>query len=1452
MSKDQLSDTSDDTSEKTASGDSDHPDETSWGEPRAVYEHNVAGELRELNRVLTQHSTKSRRQNSYDVEANRYSHSSDTIPVNDKQDDDGYNWLADTLNGYTTDRKKHRHPDKSLGVKFLDVTVTGIASDVVFGNTILSTMDIPGVIRQARMPQPKKTILDHISGHVAAGEMCLVLGRPGSGCTSLLKVLANHRHSFASVTGDVTYGGMSAKEASRYRGQIVMNTEEELHFPTLTVGQTMDFALSLKTPHLRFPGVTSAQFNASFKELYLKMFGISHTVSTKVGNEYIRGVSGGERKRVSIAEIMVTRATTMCWDNSTRGLDASTALDYTKCLRIMTDIMKCTNIVTLYQAGNKIYDLFDKVLIVDSGRCIYFGPQADARGYFEDMGFICVPGSNVADFLTGVTVKSERKIQPGCVVPDTVEEFEQRYKESKYYKEAMDELQDMGGDSANEKEMLENFKEAAQKEKAKHVPPKEPYTTSLWKQIKTCTIRQYQLMWGDKSSMIIKQGSTLAQALIAGSLFYDLPQNTTGLFTRGGALFMAFLFNALLGMAEVTESFSSRPIMIKHKQFAFYRPAALAISQVLSDVPLMLFQLSHFSLVLYFMCGFKVNAGNFFIFYLIIFVGSLCMNAFFRMVAAGVSTFDKASELAGTGLSILVMYTGFIIPKPSMHPWLSWLYWLNPMHYGYEALMVNEFHNTNFTCAGDSLIPQGPSYPGDQNKGCGVPGAIDGTLIVDGDAYLKLSYKYQYSHLWRNFGIIIGFWIFFVVLTMIGMERQRDLHAGASLVYRRPAPWFVRKLKALIKKDNQKQAVGQPQLIRNEAIFMWDQLNYTVNVPGGKKQLLDDVKGWVKPGQLTALMGSSGAGKTTLLDVLAQRKDEGEITGEILIDGRPPTISFQRSAGYCEQLDIHENTATVREALEFSALLRQPRTVPEAEKIAYVNIILDLLEMGDIENAIIGVPGAGLTVEQRKRVTIGVELAAKPEIVIFLDEPTSGLDGQSAFNTLRFMRKLAEAGQSVLCTIHQPSQSLFEQFDNLLLLARGGKTVYFGETGDKSSILKSYFARYGASCPPDVNPAEHMIDVVSGNASQGKDWNKIWLSSPEYTQVCQELEHLKQDCLSRPPTVGEDGHEYSMPLWYQCKLVLKRTSAALFRNNDYIFNKFTIHIAGALLNGFSFWKLGSSVADLKNVLFTVFTFIFVSPGVINQLQPLFLHRRDIFEAREKKSKMYSWKAFVFGLTVAEVPYLIICAVLYFVCWYYTVGFPNDSSIAGPLFLQMVLFEFLYTGIGQFISAYAPNEYFASLTTPLLMSILISFCGVLVPYSAIISFWRHWVYWINPFNYLMGGLLTGPVWDKTVKCTTSELARFVPPINQTCGEYLTAFLSTSSGYIVDPSVTAPSQCEFCKYSKGSDYLKTLNITKKSSGWRDIGITAIFCVSSYALVFVLMKLRSKKTKSAKAPE
>lgn len=215
-------------------------------------------------------------------------------------------------------------PPRALGITWKDLKVEAITADAAIHENVLSQYNIPKLVKESRHKPPMKTILENSHGCVKPGEMLLVLGRPGSGCTTLLNMLANKRRGYAKVSGDVHYGSMTAEEAQRYRGQIVINTEEELFFPALTVGQTMDFATRLKLPFKLPNGVsTKEELRTETRQFLLQSMGIEHTVDTKVGNAFVRGVSGGERKRVSIIECLATKGSVMCWDNSTRGLDAS-------------------------------------------------------------------------------------------------------------------------------------------------------------------------------------------------------------------------------------------------------------------------------------------------------------------------------------------------------------------------------------------------------------------------------------------------------------------------------------------------------------------------------------------------------------------------------------------------------------------------------------------------------------------------------------------------------------------------------------------------------------------------------------------------------------------------------------------------------------------------------------------------------------------------------------------------------------------------------------------------------------------------------------------------------------------------------------------------------------------------------------------------------------------------
>lgn len=151
----------------------------------------------------------------------------------------------------------------------------------------------------------------------------------------------------------------------------------------------------------------------------------------------------------------------------------------------------------------------------------------------------------------------------------------------------------------------------------------------------------------------------------------------------------------------------------------------------------------------------------------------------------------------------------------------------------------------------------------------------------------------------------------------------------------------------------------------------------------------------------------------------------------------------------------------------------------------------------------------------------------------------------------------------------------------------------------------------------------------------------------------------------------------------------------------------------------------------------------------------------------------------------------------------------------------IVYELLYTSIGQAIAAYAPNEYFAAVMNPVLIGAgLISFCGVVVPYTQMQPFWRYWIYYLDPFTYLVGGLLGEVLWDVPVTCEPSEYVHFNAPSGQTCGDYMAEFLASQAGYLLDANSTRT--CSFCQYSTGADYAQTFNLKEKYYSWRDVSV------------------------------
>ena len=584
----------------------------------------------------------------------------------------------------------------------------------------------------------------------------------------------------------------------------------------------------------------------------------------------------------------------------------------------------------------------------------------------------------------------------------------------------------------------------------------------------------------------------------------------------------------------------------------------------------------------------------------------------------------------------------------------------------------------------------------------------------------------------------------------------------------------------------------------------------------------------------------------------------GVITGDILVDDEPRNAAFQRKTGYVQQQDLHLSTTTVREALNFSALMRQPPSIPREEKIAYVDEVIKMLDMQEYSEAVVGVLGEGLNVEQRKRLTIGVELAAKPPVLLFVDEPTSGLDSQTSWSILDLLEKLARSGQAILCTIHQPSAMLFQRFDRLLFLAKGGKTVYFGDIGQNSTSMLHYFEKNGArSCKESENPAEYMLEVIGAapGSSTEVDWPQAWRDSPESAAVQEELRRLANRSSEQQPDDHDPSDEFAASFFTQLHYVTSRAFRQLWRTPSYIYSKASLCVLVSLFIGFVFYKAPNSQQGLQSQMLAIFQILSVFGQMVQQTMPHFVVQRDLYEVRERPSKTYSWKIFMLSQIIVELPWNTLMAAAMYFCWYYPIGFyrnaePTDAvaergALMFLLILTFMLFTCTFTDL--VIAGCQSAENGGNLANLLFMMCLI-FCGVLAPPDSMPRFWI-FMYRCSPFSYLVSAMLSTAVANTEVVCAANEIINFAPPSGQTCDQYLEGYLTSAGGKLLNPNDT--QTCQYCQIVDTNVFLARVQ-SHYSERWRDFGLMWVYIIFNIAgalAVYWLVRVPKKGKKVKK---
>ncbi|OQR96986.1 ATP-binding Cassette (ABC) Superfamily [Achlya hypogyna] len=1143
-------------------------------------------------------------------------------------------------------------------------------------------------------PSVEKTVLHPMSGIIPPGTMTLLLASPGAGKSTFLKALANKLSTKnATLDGSVTYSGLAPDQLD-LRKLVGLVDQRDNHCATLTVRETLKFAdrcLNGDPSKLKQSSDKRTEKLADIAslrtELYLHILGLTNCADTVVGDALLRGVSGGERKRVTVGEMLVGGQSIFLCDEISTGLDSAATFDIVNALHTWTKALGGSCIVALLQPPPEVVELFDDILMLSEGHLVYHGPRTSTLPYFQTLGFTCPPRTDPSDFLLEVVSgRGQKYASADGAGPATAAAFGKAFVASRLHEVVK--LRLRNGELLHDVTGVKRVAFLARRTKR--------FGLAFWASTLVVLRRQRMLLLRDTALLMGKFTEACVEGLLLGIVYLNCD---TSLYLR--MCFFAIAVFQRQAWQRITISFAVRSVFYKQRSRNFFRTSSYAIADAIVQIPLNLCVSVVLGTIFYFMSGLSRETTVYFTCLAILVVFQHAIGAYFTLLSSAAPTLTVAQALAGASIIFFLLFSGNIILSDLIPSYWRWMYWFNPLAWALRAIMLNEFYATRYTDTQRAAF-------------------LNTFQIREGVEYV-----------WIGLLVLFGYYILFTTINAMTLHYVRyDDHVSAAT-----APPPADESLTAVAVDAATELPFYPARIAVR------DLDYFATLPSGEeKQLLHHVTATFAPGTMTALMGSSGAGKTTFMDVLAGRKTGGRIVGDIYINGEPKNpLTFSRVAGYCEQMDIHSEKATVREALEFSAFLRLPQALALSAKVGLVRETLILLELTPIAHERV----LNLSVEQKKRLTIGVEVVANPSI-LFLDEPTSGLDARSAQIVMRGVQSIARTGRTIVCTIHQPSIQIFELFDSLLLLQKGGRVAFFGELGADSEKLLEYFHAIPGTekIQPLYNPATYMLEVIG--AGIGRKDIKNYADAYAASALCA-ANRATAETMLRPSSdfVVLSSLRFdpiATGLGNQSRWLVERTVKMYWRSPAYNFVRLVLYPVFAVIFGSTFYKLPrATMAHVNSHVGLIYNSIDLI-GVINMMTVLDMacSERAVFY-RERMSNYYSPLPYAISMHVAELPYLLTVSISFVVIEYWMVGWYDDAATFFFFWFIYFLYISLCTFTGQWMSVLMPNIKVANVAVGAISCIFNLFGGFLLPYVRMDLGYK-WLTWIVPSSYTLNVLV----------------------------------------------------------------------------------------------------------------
>ncbi|KAK9058873.1 hypothetical protein SSX86_023717 [Deinandra increscens subsp. villosa] len=1119
----------------------------------------------------------------------------------------------------------------------------------------------------------KLSILNDVSGIIRPSRLTLLLGPPSSGKTTLLLALAGRLGHGLKLSGKITYNGHELNEFVPQRTCAYVS-QQDCHMAEMTVRETLQFAeccqgFSYKKDMIMellrreknagirpdedldifIKTVALGENKTSLVVDYLmKILGLDICADTLVGDEMRKGISGGQMKRLTSGELLVGPSRVLFMDEISTGLDSSTAYQIINYLKHSTRALDGTTVISLLQPDPQTFELFDDLILLCEGRIVYQGPRNGAVSFFASMGFQCPKRKNVADFLQEVT---------------SVKDQEQYWSLDEHYEyipveKFVEVFQSNFLGSSLSRELAIPF------DKRHNHPAALSTNTYGVKRMKLLKLSfQWQILLLKRESLVyvFKYFQLMLVVLVMTSVFFRTTLHHNSLQDGGvylGALYFAIVMILFNGFMEVPMLIAKLPVIYKHRDLHFYPCWVYTLPSWLLSIPSSIIESGIWVAVTYYLVGFDPQFSRCLKQFLLYFLLNQMSIGLFRVMGSLGRNMIVANTFGSFAMLVVMALGGFILSRDSIPAWWIWGYWFSPLMYAQNAVSVNEFLGNSWDkAAGNNTdIPLG-------------------TMLLKVRSLFPEDYWY-----WIGVGALLGYTILFNILFTIFLTYLNPLGNHQAVIPRETARLQKKKngidaaiieLKDYLQlspsyADTEVESQRGMVLPFQPLTMSFGNISYYVDVPGelkqqglsvNKLQLLVNITGAFRPGLLTALIGVSGAGKTTLMDVLAGRKTGGHISGQIYVSGFPKNQeTFARISGYCEQNDVHSPCLTVYEALMFSAWLRLPSHIDVATKRDFIAEVMELVELNPLKGALVGLPGIdGLSTEQRKRLTIAVELVANPSIV-FMDEPTSGLDARAAAIVMRTVRNIVNTGRTIVCTIHQPSIDIFESFDELLLMKRGGKLIYAGPLGTGSHKLIQFFEAVKGvpKIRPGYNPAAWILEVTSTTEENrlGVDFAEIYRQSDLYFQNQEVVDNLSKP--DRNSKFLSFPTKYSQTFLGQFLACLWKQNLSYWRNPQYTAVRFFYTVIISLMFGTMCWKFGAkreTQQDIFNAMGSMYAAVlFIGITNASSVQPVVYVERSV-SYRERVAGMYSALPFAFAQVAIEFPYVCVQSLVYSLIFY---------------------------------------------------------------------------------------------------------------------------------------------------------------------------------------------------------